>query len=302
MIKLCRYEGKSVELIPYDDLIQSFHEEEGWSIEDLGTASDNESSVYGMYYGDIDSKPVIFITTAHHGNEWVPIFSSQEFRYIWHKPRLHPNYRVIEELKRHFSIYCFPLINPSGYKLRTESGDENKGRENYNGVDMNRDYITDTPQPETKIVKDKFLELQPITYFDNHSYIITEGFGYGDPAETFYRQLFYYTIDNLSFTIPPYEVNKKAEEVNLTRPFRSHIPRYRDQEYSLGQGKAWANHQISKEGKQPISFLFEEHRRGPTERGMEFGVNSLIVSLYAAYQYFVERKQKTTWRKNIWRN
>lgn len=299
MIKLCKYPGEEVSLLPYDDLIQGFHNEEGWNIENLGTASDSESSVYGMYYGDVVNKPVIFITVAHHGNEWVPIFSAQEFRRIWNNPRLHPNYRVIEEMKRRFAVYCFPLINPSGYKLRYDTGDEGKGRDNFNGIDMNRDYLAENPQPETEIVKNKFMELQPITYFDSHSYVITEGFGYGDPAEKYYRQLFYYTIDNLSFTIPPYEVNKIAGQNNLTRKFRSHIPRYRDQKYSLGQGKAWANHQISKEGKKPISFLFEEHRRGPTERGMEFGINSLIVSCYAVYQYFVEGKQKTPWRNDL---
>lgn len=300
MIKLVQYPGREVELLSYNDLIQSFEKEEGWEIEELGTASDGESPIYGMAYGDLERKPVIFITVAIHGNEWVPVYFAQEFRRIWHNPRMHPNYRVIQKLKQTFSIYCMPLCNPYGYKMRYVTGDEGQGRQNFNGVDCNRDFLSEDPQAETVLIKEKFLKLSPVSLIDCHSYIIAEALGYGDPAEPFYRQMFYYTLDNIARTIEPYPINQEVwEQVNLVRPFRSHIPRYRDQEFGLGQGKAWANHQINKYGKKPTSFLIEEHRRGPTKRGMTFGINSLIVLSYHIWQLWSENKQRVSWRNNL---
>jgi|SRR5690625_2180393 len=296
MIKLANLKYDGPTMLPHDEFINSCFQEEGWEVEELGLSSDGVTPVYGMKYGDVENKPVIFITNGHHGNEWVPLYSGQAFRDIWNKPNIHPNYKVIEKMKRTFAIYSIPLVNPSGYILRQTTGVETNGRQNANGVDLNRNYLADEPEPEVKLVKEKMLELSPIAMIDNHSYILTEALGYGDPEEPFYRQLYWYAMDNLANVLTNYE---GAKDTQMAKIVRGRVPHYADPTYESGQGRAWVNHQINKYGKKTLSFLIEEHRRGPTERGMEFGVNAFVVLMYHIHQYWTEGKQRVAWKSEI---
>lgn len=298
MIKIVDYPSKQIIQHSYNEFIDLCHEEEGWELEELGVCSDNEKIVHGMWYGDkedLETKPVIFITVTHHGNEWETAYYAKEFRHIWHNPKMHPNYQVIEKLKQTFSVYCIPIVNPYGFQLHYDNFDTDQGRLNANGVDINRDYLNES-QPETLIVKNKFKELSPVAIIDCHSFRTTEALGYGDVETPFYRELYWRALDNLAAIIKPYAANKDS---NLTSLIRGHIPHYNDTTYNVGQGRAWASNQTNKYGLGVLSFLIESHRFGPSEREMYFGVNSLIVLFYHTYIWWTERKTHVGWRDKI---
>lgn len=296
MIRLVDYPPKEITQQSYDDFIESCHQEEGWGIEELGESSDPTKSLYGMWYGDVVNKPTIYITSTLHGNEWETAYFTQEFRRIWHNPKMHPNYEVIEKLKQTFSLYVIPLVNPYGFQQRFENPGTDQGRPNANGVDINRNFLASSPQPETVIIKNKFEEISPVAMMDCHSYRSTEALGYGDIETPFYRELYWSALDNLAAVLKPYEANKDAA---LTSIVRGHIPHYDDTRYSVGQGRAWASNQINKYGKSVLSFLIESHRFGPSSREMYFGVNSLIVLAYHCYVWWTEGKQRVAWRDSI---
>ena len=151
----------SYTLLDYDEFISTCQAEEGWTIDNIGPSSDPTKDMFGMLLGDPETQPVIYVVSSIHGNEWQAAYISQAFRRLLVSPP--PGHKeTFEMLRNTFAWYFVPVGNPYGIQLRKDlpEGDSFTGRYNANGVDLNRNFTTQS-QPETQAIVSKFNDLKP---------------------------------------------------------------------------------------------------------------------------------------------
>ena len=157
MITLPKLSGQSYELQDYDVFKESFFYEVGWEVEDLGSSSDPSKRIYGLRYDNF-KKPTVFVLSSVHGNEWQSAYISQLFRgHLANPPKGFQE--IFNILTDKFSFYFIAVGNPYGFQKQKDVGTQFAGRDNANGVDVNRNYGSIT-QPETVIITEtiKLLE------------------------------------------------------------------------------------------------------------------------------------------------
>ena len=149
----------------------------GFDLINLGESSVPEYNIYGISVGDTTKKPVIYLQGQIHGaHEWRATHFILEFmKILKNPPASHATY--IEQIKKDFSFYAIPCLNPYGY--------ENNTYYNANGVNLNRNYdynwanyddsndpypkgSSPFSEPETQISRDVVLDLKPMVAMDWH--------------------------------------------------------------------------------------------------------------------------------------
>lgn len=152
------------------------HAATGCTVDDLGLCSDGVNHIYGLSYGDV-GKPVIMITGGIHGaHEWHNAYILRKFmEYLVTPPGGGASY--FARILARFRVYCIPCVNPYGYI--------NNVYTNANNVNLNRNFdfawsaYDDSGKTWTKgdsafseiesqIVRDKVLELDPVSLVDCH--------------------------------------------------------------------------------------------------------------------------------------
>lgn len=173
---------------PYADFVSTLPTyTKGAVLHDLGVSSDPTKNIYAYSLGDLKKKPVIFIQGALHGaHEWRGAYIVREFFKMLCDPNLHPHGYKVTEMLSTFSIFGVLCANPYGY--------ENNVRHNANGVDLNRNFDNNWEnfskadgtnytkgeayykgtapfsEVEAQIMRDKVLELKPVSFLDMHIY------------------------------------------------------------------------------------------------------------------------------------
>jgi hypothetical protein len=127
-------------------------------LSDLRTA-DPAAAVAAFDAGEYDDwRTPLMISANIHGNEWEgtdAIFQKLEELATSDDPE------IVDLLDRH--VLAFVISNnPDGRVAGT--------RQNANGFDVNRDYITQS-QPEAQVVRDQLVRYDPLTFLDIHGYV-----------------------------------------------------------------------------------------------------------------------------------
>jgi Zinc carboxypeptidase len=105
-----------------------------------------------------DWRTPLFINNNIHGNEWEGTDASLQ---VLEELAFSDDDAVVEVLNSH--VLAFVVTNnPDGRVAGT--------RENTNGFDMNRDYIT-ASQPEVRAVRQQLVRYSPLTMLDIHGYV-----------------------------------------------------------------------------------------------------------------------------------
>lgn len=156
-----------------NELADSF----SWRItkEKLGKDASGKYDIWGYVYSPFDmpeasyKRPRIIITSCHHGFERGSAFELYYLMYLFKNKKSNP---IIKELACSVEICFIPIVNPWGWEQYTpvNTDSETSGRNNFNGVDLNRGYNSSTLQPEQIIVKnfvDKY-KSNAILYIDHH--------------------------------------------------------------------------------------------------------------------------------------
>lgn len=156
-----------------NELADSF----SWRItkENLGKDASGKYNIWGYVYSPFDmpeasyKRPRIIITSCHHGFERGSAFELYYLMYLFKNKKSNP---IIKELACSVEICFIPIVNPWGWEQYTpvNTDSETNGRNNVNGVDLNRGYNSSTLQPEQIIVKnfvDKY-KSNAILFIDHH--------------------------------------------------------------------------------------------------------------------------------------
>ena len=156
-----------------NELADSF----SWRItkEKLGKDASGKYDIWGYVYSPFDmpeasyKRPRIIITSCHHGFERGSAFELYYLMYLFKNKKSNP---IIKELACSVEVCFIPIVNPWGWEQYTpvNTDSETNGRNNVNGVDLNRGYNSSTLQPEQIIVKnfvDKY-KSNAILFIDHH--------------------------------------------------------------------------------------------------------------------------------------
>ena len=143
--------------------------------ENLGKDASGNYDIWGYVYSPFDmpeasyKRPRIIITSCHHGFERGSAFELYYLMYLFKNKKSNS---IIKELACSVEICFIPIVNPWGWEQYTpvNTDNETNGRNNFNGVDLNRGYSLSALQPEQIIVKnfvDKY-KSNAILFIDHH--------------------------------------------------------------------------------------------------------------------------------------
>jgi len=159
------FEGFYIADRNYDGFISSLPPT-NTEMEIIGYSEGNDFPIYGVKYGDVTGKNVLFLVSSlHSSTEWSTAWSCRNFLEILSNPNSHPDQKKYIDLINNYydGIYWIPIGNPWGYN--------NNSRLNKNGVDINRDFADPNPQSETQVIKTIVNQIKPSVLFDVHEKI-----------------------------------------------------------------------------------------------------------------------------------
>lgn len=232
----------------------------GWQTENLGESSTVGMDMYGLHRDLSSGKPVIFLLSSVHGNEWQGVFWSRKFCEWISDPSIAQAEvkHIFQYLREKYAWYWIPIANPYGY--------ENLTRLNENGINISVDFEHKT-QNETNIIINKFLGLKPSCAVDSHTWddaqhtpsytMATYKDGYRD--RSFHRQLIKNVIKSLQVILGDKVIEYWYTAHGGTR-FRS-----------------WAGEQKGIDGEYCISWLTECDRTASNIIQTKEGINALVM-------------------------
>ncbi len=134
-------------------------------------------------------KTRILLWSQMHGNESTTTKAFFDFLNL-----LNSDTSLAEELRRHFTFCCLPMLNPDGALLYT--------RENANKMDLNRDSQT-LSQPESRLLRATFERFKPHYCYNLHDQRTIFGTENTNKPAT------------LSFLAPSYNEAREVNEVRM---------------------------------------------------------------------------------------
>jgi hypothetical protein len=232
----------------------------GWSLENLGVASDPQYNIYGMELNSNQAgKPYIMLRSSVHGNEWESAYWCRYFAKFLGEPNTAPTQlqSYFINLKLNYNWYWVPIHNPWGY--------ENNKRENNNNINLNDDIGT-LSQIENIYLVNKFNALKPVSMVDNHSWENSSApchamsiYRDGQYDRTVSQELLFHALKNIQCI-----TNQKTNHYNSS----SHDPT---------KFRAWTARQKSGSGINCMSFLIETYRYAPVNTQIKQGFNALLI-------------------------
>lgn len=289
MIYKAKIEGFDYSKLPYSDFVDTLADYvPEATLHDLGLSSDGVNHIYAYSVGDLINKPVIFTVGALHGaHEWRGAYIVREFFKKLTTPSLNPYGYETPNLTSKFSFFGIICLNPYGY--------ENNVRGNANGVDINRNFdfkweefknengveypfghvyykgTSPFSEVESRIVRDKVLELKPISYLDLHI------FGSGN----FWQ---FACSDNTK------QLEDLANSVSRSTN-KSRIKNYSGGTLNnLPASSLWVETLSGSKGTNIMSLTFEP-AGSDTEKEMAMvGLNGLFVYCYYVLKWYTEQK------------
>lgn len=270
---------------PWGD-IEDYIENTWENIEILGLASDGVSKIYGLELGN-HGKPCIYLQFGVHGDEWESVHHGLEvMRYLSRKKEPPAEWKKnIEKIVSRYCIYIIPCLNPWGY--------QNSNQNNINGVNINRNYPTDSweknensgdnpgDQIETQYAVEKMNFYNPFLMIDGH----THGSGYihnliyyqgGLELKTFYDDL----RNSLNFN---FGGNLKPEDYKYTNSVSNPHSKATGTVYAIKKTKNIFN-------RPKVIYTLEPGKSKPTDTIFQMGINIVMFTLYYADVYYQKNK------------
>lgn len=130
----------------------------------IGKDASNMYDMYMIQLGNV-SKPAIMVIASLHGTEW------QTTQYTLNmmeqlRDNTFPDKKFRKRLLSKFQIIYIPVGNPWGFE-RAEKFSRTRGRNNYNKINLNRDFY-EFSQAESKNIKAVIDKYKPFAYLDCH--------------------------------------------------------------------------------------------------------------------------------------
>lgn len=254
MLQIPNVAGFNFTKTAYNEYIQSLPVT-GSQLHQRGKSVDDEYDIFEMTYGDMQTKPTIQIVSGiHGGHEWHNAHIVRRFHELLNNP---PN-SAIQKIRDNFSFSTIPFANPWGY--------DNNSYENKNGVNLNRNLHSTTPQPEAQIVKDVVLRNKPILCIDLHTWGGYEYgwlYGIGTMSADYYQQLMGYALNNVSTMI-----DKRPRTISSASPA------------NYGSVRSWSGEQKNDLGINTISVIVEAAEHESNTEKSRIVLNAIIGSVY----------------------
>lgn len=164
MITFDKIQGENCTNNGYQHYLDNFLEVPGWESENLGEIPTTGFYMYGLKRNTNKGKPIIFIQSSVHGDEYQSTFWARQFAKYIANPDLAPVKlrQLLREIDNTFAFYWIPIANPWGY--------ENLQRFNKDDANTNADYGVTQYHLESIIIKNKFVSLKPVLFVDNHTW------------------------------------------------------------------------------------------------------------------------------------
>lgn len=276
--RLKPFRSYNYQKINYPDVVASLSST-GCDVEQLGFSFDGTNRLYGIKYGDVTTKPVIYIVAAQHGSEWMAVNYTLDFmRRISGVSRFYDT-ELMNKLRYTFAFYAIVCANPTGYINNTYNNannvnlnrnwDQNWESFDGGGVQTQNKGVSPFSEPETQIIRDKFLELQPYMCIDGH----TSGSDIPGGIDT---GKFYTEYNNLLF-------GTYKELFNIFNDGMLEV-----QEWNVGASptlNGWAGKQTSKEGTKTIATTLEQN----TSYTGNYALTALFALTMDAYNKFTSQ-------------
>ncbi len=156
--------GRYVTLETIEPILMQWNTNQQLNIEGYSVL---EKPIYSFEIGT--GKTKILLWSQMHGNESTTTKALLDLLLF-----LHGGTEDAQKLLDHFTLLCFPMLNPDGATAYT--------RENANGIDLNRD-AQNLSQPESQILRKAFDAFQPDYCYNLHDQRTIFGAGStGNPA------------------------------------------------------------------------------------------------------------------------
>lgn len=254
----------------------------GWTLHDLGESTYTGRNVYGISYGDLVNKPVIYIEGAIHGNhEWRTAHWVKGFAELLTSNSAIPSRTLIRELLSKFSFYLIPCLNPYGYEYTHYA--------NGNDVNLNRNfgYFWDEyddsgdpfpkgsapfSEPESLIVKNVIEQYKPVAFVDTHTWGSNNGgTSHRSHSSTRFNVSIERLVENIDFfTRPRTSADKWTIQGPLFRPTAAD----------------WAGSVTNKNGTKIFSQICEVGSGLSEFEQSTLGLNYLLLTcLYVSHWY-----------------
>ncbi|WP_040985542.1 hypothetical protein [Oceanobacillus jeddahense] len=243
----------------YQHYLDNHLQIDGWEIEDLGESSTSSMHVYGLHR-DLDTKkPIIYLQSGIHGNEFPPVFFSRRFAEWISRPEKAPGdtKHLFEYLKNKYAFYWIPIANPYGYEHQTRDNEF---------MNINVDFQDET-QKETLIIKKLNERIKPVISIDCHNWerdnstpchkmaIYQDGYR----NKFFHREISNNALKSLSLI---------SNENVMEYPFNDHGGRH---------FHVWSGAQKGINGQYVVSWLIETSRMRTPEVQTREGINAMLV-------------------------
>lgn len=272
----------------YQDLLTRFRSIPGYTEESLGT-SYLGIPIYGYRLTANTGKPMILVDAEVHGShEWRTCYWVSEFMKLINDPNLSPDPAMFARLKSKFDFYFLPASNPDGYGTAATFGPYQNG----NGVNLNRNfgylwengnsspastqYRGPAPfsEPETQIIRDKFLQITPYAAVSCHSWGGNQGFTVLVPNGVAYGQQ----------ARDVHQATKEVLNLDSNSYVTTSIPE--------GHSSNWYGQQLNEDGLPVFAFTIESgDQPTPTEQA-RMGMTGLLSFLLMA-EYRLESPPDT---------
>lgn len=138
----------------------------------IGVDASSNYNIYAIHLGNKE-KPKILVIASIHGSEWKSTHYTLDFFEMLYN-NTYPDQDFRNYTLQNYHIIYVPVANPYGFDIPYEvppntpgSAPRKDGRENYNGVDLNRDF-GEQSQPETRAIVNLGNEYKPFAFLSCH--------------------------------------------------------------------------------------------------------------------------------------
>ena len=241
------------------------------------------TDIHGYSLNGGAGKPVILIEANIHGlHEWRTCYWVPHFMSLLSDTSLSPAPALFDRLVSRFAFYFLPTTNPDGYGTPTQSGPYQNG----NLVNLNRNFSVmwengpsdpthsqyrgpePFSEPESRIVRDKVLDLGPFAFISTHSWGGQTGLTVALASNTTYDQ-------------EAKDVHAAVKEV-LSLGEDSYLAGKINQ----GLDTNWVVQQLLPDGRQPFAFAMEAGDRAPEFEQARMGGTGLLAFCLQAEAYY----------------
>ena len=269
MLNIPTLDGFTFTKLEYSALLDRYFSIPNYQSELLGTSFDGHN-IYGFKLGD-PTKPVMYIEANIHGlHEWRTCYWVSEFMKLLVDHDALPQREIFDYLTANYCFYFIPSVNPDGYVNNNyRNGNMVSISENFDvnwGVQTALPGAAEYPgpypwsEPESRIVRDKILELKPLSVLCLHTWGSHTGFTTRYPKNREYTE----TLVNF------------YKSLNYTLGYDSSFDTYLSMILDTASAYNWAGEQTSKNGRKTFGQVFETGGNSSEYEQSKMGLNGIL--------------------------